>query len=220
MTWTKIPDAHFDQLDVLELSRSARLLDIEATVFSNKVLSDGFIPATALRRITDSSDVDADTTELVAAGRWEAVDGGWQIANWTKSQEPAERVRKRQDKWAERAIRARLHRGGDHSTCDARWCQYVSPDQSHEESHAVTPGETHDESHPTPSRPDPSRPEGPGDGEGAIGAATAPPPAPRPKDEPAHLRPVCPHGQAGGRDATKAGTFQCPICRREAEAAS
>jgi hypothetical protein len=185
MTWTKLPDHHFDELDVIELSRSARLLDIEATVYANKVLTDGRIPANALRRITDSAHVEADAAELVASGRWTITDSGWQIENWSDYQEPAERVRGRQRVNAARQARSRLHRSGDHSTCDRRWCKYVS--------NAVTDGVTDGASNKTPSRPDPSRPEGPGDG----------------SDE-------CPHGHDRGLELLSSGRPRCPFCRRAA----
>jgi hypothetical protein len=86
MVWTKVGDDHFDRLEVMQLTRSARLLGLEATVFSNRMLLDGDVPRAALRRITDSDDVEADAAELVAAGLWEPKGDGWSIVDFLKDQ--------------------------------------------------------------------------------------------------------------------------------------
>src|ERR1035437_4069807 len=41
MTWTKLSDDHFDHEEIFTLSRSAVLLNIEATVWCNRLGNDG-----------------------------------------------------------------------------------------------------------------------------------------------------------------------------------
>jgi hypothetical protein len=79
MTWTKVGDDWCDRPDLLAVSRSTRLLALEALVWSNRHLVDGMVPRTALRRLTDHEDPIAAAAELVAAGVWAETDGGWQI---------------------------------------------------------------------------------------------------------------------------------------------
>jgi hypothetical protein len=168
MTWTKIGDDYFDRIEVLELSRDARILDLEATEYSNRNLSDGRVPAAAQRRSTDSPDVDMATTELVKAGLWEITPDGWQIADWTEAQETADQVRRRQQVSRDRQTRHRMHREGDHSLCDSHWCRSAS--------NGVTNSVTDGVSNDTPSRPVPSGPDPTGGtGQGRVTPLTRPP---------------------------------------------
>jgi hypothetical protein len=188
MPWTKLSDDHFDRLEVIDLSRDARLLDIECAVWSNRALSDGRIPAAALRRITDSPDVDAATNELVKAGLWEATDDGWQVLDWTRTQESADDVRHRQEANRERQAKYRArreaHLAGDHAGCDPRFCATRRNASRNTVTHAV--------SNDTPTPPDPSRPL-PQEGTEMGRVAPLPPPlslrpgaasTPRPRDKP------------------------------------
>lgn len=119
MTWTRLSDDWADREDLLMVSRSARLLDVEAKVWCNKRLRDGALPRHMLNRITDSDNPAADADELVAAGVWTQTDDGWQL-DWT-DQESAERVKERREFNAnrQRAFRERgeRHSRGDHSLC-------------------------------------------------------------------------------------------------------
>lgn len=170
MTWTRLSDDFTDRPEALEVSRSARLLNIEAMVWCNRMLRDGLLPKAALPRITDSADTAADVTELVKAGMWVEVDDvGWQL-DWT-DQESADDVRARQAQQAEKQKRYRdrkaRHAQGDHSACHPTYCKA-----------AVTGHATSDVTGlVTPSRPDPSRPLGrdreQGAGPGSAGATPA-----------------------------------------------
>jgi hypothetical protein len=77
MTWTRLPDDFGDDPAMLAVSRSARLLHVEGLAYGNRHLTDGAVPAAALRTLTDAVDPDADVAELVAAGLWTATADGW-----------------------------------------------------------------------------------------------------------------------------------------------
>lgn len=177
MTWTRLSDDFFDRPHVLSLSRSARLLHVEALVWCNRALTDGRVPVAALHRLTDSPELDADLAELQAAELWKLDEDEVWLVDWT-DQESAETVRKRQavsaakqqryrDRVAKHAAgddslcdprfckRRARHDAGDHSGCIADWCQAVR----------VTRNETSNETggvtspQPVPAQPTPARPE-------------------------------------------------------------
>ena len=60
MTWAKLSDDWADHPDIIAVSRSARLLHLEALLWSLAQNQDGAIPARALGRITDADDPQAD----------------------------------------------------------------------------------------------------------------------------------------------------------------
>jgi hypothetical protein len=171
MTWTKLSDDFTDRPAMLRVSRDARLLHIEAMVWCNRMLTDGMLPAAAVRRLTDSPDPDAAVVELVDAELWDPVDDpvGWQL-DWS-DQEDGSDVRKRREATAERQRRFRrrkeLHDRGDHTECDPTRCpalRRVTRD--------VTRYET--PSRPVPSRPVPTDREGQGPGAARTRSASAP----------------------------------------------
>ncbi|RNL79170.1 hypothetical protein EFL95_09070 [Nocardioides marmorisolisilvae] len=117
MTWTKLSDDFTDRPELLEISRSARMLLIELIVYSNRMLTDGRIAAGAVRRLTDSTDPETELLELESAGWVTLVENGraYQV-DWS-DQESASDVRDRQDATKERKRRSRKHLAGDHSLC-------------------------------------------------------------------------------------------------------
>ncbi|WP_157623192.1 hypothetical protein [Terrabacter sp. Root181] len=161
MTWTRLSDDYSDRLDLLGLSRSARLLDVEGLVWCNRNTTDGYLPRAALRKVTDSEDPAADVAELVAAGRWDDAETGWQL-DWS-DQEKAEDVQGRREEWRRRDDRRRRHNKGDHSACDPQRCWALTRE---------TPRETTGESRPPVPGPVPlpTLREGEGGGAGARSA--------------------------------------------------
>jgi hypothetical protein len=182
VTWTKLPDTFPEREDLLEVSRSARLLLVEAMVWCNRHLLDGRITDNALRRCTDATDVDALRDELAAAGalRRTEDDRAW-LMDWS-DQELAEAVTGRREARAETQrryrVRAERHRAGDHSLCDPRFCSRAVTGNAtgHETDHGTVTRHP-----PDPTRPDPSRPvpegqgqgQGQGDGPALAGASPA-----------------------------------------------
>jgi uncharacterized protein YdaU (DUF1376 family) len=162
MTWTKLSDDHFDRQEIFTLSRSAALLNIEATVWCNRLTNDGHVPAAMLARLTTSTDPESDAAELVAGEVWELEANGWRV-DWT-DQETNAKITARHEINAlkQEAYRTRkeAHAHGDHSKCDARFCPSLqvvtSPVTGNATSYVTRPL-------PDPARPVPSRPEGTGD---------------------------------------------------------
>ncbi|GAB3092311.1 hypothetical protein [Isoptericola nanjingensis] len=161
MTWTRLSDTFNDRPDLLGVGRSARLLHVEALVWSNRLLTDGAVPSGALPRLTDSPDPKVDVAELVAAGVWEVTEAGYQL-DWS-DQETAAEVESRREQNRARDERRRLHNKGDHSKCDPNRCWVLTREPRDESrvAHAL----------PIPSRPVPTRPQGrDGDGDEDDGA--------------------------------------------------
>ena len=91
---------------LLKLPRGVRLLHLEALVWCKAHLTDGFIPAGALHRLTDEPDADKAARELVKVNLWSLTAEGWTIVGFTDTQMSAQRVREkrqasreRYDKW-------------------------------------------------------------------------------------------------------------------------
>lgn len=152
MTWTRISDDFPDRPEVLRVSRSARLLHIEAQVYSNKHGTDGRILHVALPRISDSPDLESDTDELAESGLWQRTS----LDEWLidmRDQESAADVRSRRESNAARQKRYRdrkaRHDSGDHADCDARFCRSVTRNATRSETGRVTTPL------PTPTRPRP-----------------------------------------------------------------
>jgi hypothetical protein len=178
MTWTRLSDDFADRPELLEVSRSARLLHIEALIYGNRQGTDGRIPTAALPRLSDSQGIAAEVQELIEAGVWSRLhSGAVQVVGWTERerQESASDVRARQqynaDKQAAYRRRKAACAAGDHTTCDPRHCK------TRRQSSAVTGNETRNEaSHSTghvtglvtdsPPSPTPPRPKEGGRGGG------------------------------------------------------
>lgn len=121
MTWTRLSDNFPTDPRLLECSRDARLLHVEALAYCNAHLTDGVLSFGALPRITDSPAANAAAAELCDAGLWEPIAdrNAWQV-DW-EDQEDAAEVRERrranaakQARWRDRQAR---HGAGDHSRC-------------------------------------------------------------------------------------------------------
>lgn len=146
MTWFKVDDQFAFNIKVLTAGNAAVGLWVRAGSWSAAQLSDGLVPAPIVAALGGSAD---DAAALVAAGLWDAVDGGWQFHDWaeyqpTKAQVLADRAATR-----ERVAKHRAKRGGSAAG---------SGDGSAAGSGSGN-GVTNGAGTPVPSRPDPTRPE-------------------------------------------------------------
>ena len=79
MTWTRVPD---DATETLwDLSAAAFRLHISALVYCNRHLTDGYVPVSRLAALVPAYDP-AHLAELITAGLWDTVDGGYQLPGW------------------------------------------------------------------------------------------------------------------------------------------
>lgn len=128
MTWTKLGQEFITDPTMLGVPRGARLLHIEATIWSNMHGTDGAVPTHVLTRITDELDIERAVEHLVTAGLWQAIDGGWTLLDFADTQRAAEDVERVRRRNAERQRRYRQHSSGDHSLCDSRYCRSAVTD--------------------------------------------------------------------------------------------
>lgn len=122
MTWTRLSDDFADHPDLLDVSRSARLLHVEALVYSNRHGNDGRFRRSLVARMTDAEDWPDLVDELVKRDVWADVGDNLLQIDWSAwGQEPADAVRERREANAkvnrEYRERGKRHRAGDHSMC-------------------------------------------------------------------------------------------------------
>jgi len=107
MGWVRIDDNFADHPKVIGLSDSAFRLYIEALCYSNRQLTDGFIPMAVYLKL--SRDDEADY--LIDAGLWESshetitgssVTNGYAIRSYTEYQPTREKVHSKRDQSRER----------------------------------------------------------------------------------------------------------------------
>lgn len=89
MTWVKIDDQFQDHPKFLDVSLAGVGLWVAGLAYSNRYLTDGLLTANAVRRLGGNTKL---ISELVAAGLWQPVDGGWLIHDYTDYNPPASRV--------------------------------------------------------------------------------------------------------------------------------
>jgi hypothetical protein len=158
MTWTRLSDNYTDRPEFEDMSLSACYLDVEALVYCNRLLTDGFLPAKKLPRITRSDDPEADMKELIDSGLWWDVEGGYQ-REWddqmlaTDIEKSRADNAERQKRFNEgRRDRETRHAAGDHSRCKPEYCSGARQEDKGNLTNAL---------HNAPqTRPDPTRPKG------------------------------------------------------------
>ena len=103
MTWVKLDDTCPDHPSILGLSDAAFACWVRGLCFSSRHLTDGFVPTVALRSV---GTVRA-STELVSAGKWKKVDGGWHIHGYEDHQRTRVQVQAERERWRQRQARTR-----------------------------------------------------------------------------------------------------------------
>ena len=106
MTWVKLDDAFPDHPKVDGLSDGAFRLHVAALCYSGRHLTDGALAADRVSRLVPRFRR-SYVTELVEAGLWEAVDGGWSIHDFLAYNPSAEKVKADRAAAAERMKQAR-----------------------------------------------------------------------------------------------------------------
>jgi hypothetical protein len=139
MGWVKLDDAFLDHPKFLEAGPLAGYLCIAAIAWSNRNLTDGFVPRAQVRRLVDFDGIalsvfdgelsgvveDADAVELAerlcACKLWGEVEGGWRIHDYHEWQRTSEEIIAARDDARARQRRSRATRtesAARHSVAD------------------------------------------------------------------------------------------------------
>jgi hypothetical protein len=105
----KVADTFTDHPKVLAAGEDAAWLFVSGLCYCSRHLTDGFIPSSALRKITGKPRPQVLAARLVSAGLWEPVEGGWNVHHYLEQQRSKEEVeyereanRERQTRWRSR----------------------------------------------------------------------------------------------------------------------
>jgi hypothetical protein len=123
MAWVRLDDGFLDHPKFLDAGPLAGYLAISAIAWSNRNLTDGFIPRSQVRRLVnfdgfahhmwmgqvagggDDADSHDLAEELVACGLWERAEGGFVIHDYNDYQERSGQIRAKREKTARRQRR-------------------------------------------------------------------------------------------------------------------
>jgi hypothetical protein len=106
MAWARLDDTLPVHPKVRALTDAAFRLYICAICWSNLHLTDGYVPSSQLRYLSDVRRPAQCAEQLVQAELWENAEGGWRIHDYLEYQPSAEKVRRereakqhRQERW-------------------------------------------------------------------------------------------------------------------------
>jgi hypothetical protein len=171
MSWLKVDDGLSDHPKVIAAGGDAAWLFICGLCYVARQLTDGFIPANVLGRLSDRKNPAKLAEKLVHVGLWERTDGGFRIHNYLKHNPTADEVRRRR---AEKSEAGKV-------AAAKRW---QTDSRTHGSSHASGIATAMHPSHPiptppTPSSPDPKFPPPPSDARAREGGDESSPEAQR-----------------------------------------
>lgn len=112
MTWVKLDDTFPDHPKVLTVGDAAAWLYVCGLCYCSKHLTDGFIPRSALERLTGQPKAPTLASRLVEADMWAVVDGGWRVHNYEKRQRTREQIEAERISARVRANHRRSSRAG------------------------------------------------------------------------------------------------------------
>jgi len=92
MTDIRVPVDYFGRPEVEALSSDGLRVHLAATAWSAGYGKDGYLAVTALPRLHPDGRREDLAAELVGAGFWEAVDGGWRLTDYFPAQSSAAEV--------------------------------------------------------------------------------------------------------------------------------
>lgn len=104
MTWFKVDDGFWSHPKTFGLSDAAVALWVRAGSYCGKHLTDGYVDARFLTLLQGSVTA---AEELVDAGLWTVVDGGYSFHDWKDCQDSREAVERRREAWKGRQQRYR-----------------------------------------------------------------------------------------------------------------
>lgn len=121
MDWVKLTTDYYRDLAVVTGTDAAEVMWTRGLALAGEIEQSGFLPdallATLTRRPAQAKRI---AGELVRAGLWDRVKGGYQIVNFARINEELERIveRKRRDRDRKRKERAASHESSDPASVD------------------------------------------------------------------------------------------------------
>lgn len=181
MPWVRFDDDFPNHWKIEPLSDAAYRLHTTAIFWGAKQLTDGYLPENRLDLIAPRrmKRPQKYVAELVAAGVWEPVEGGWKLHDYLDYQPSKAQVKADREKSAER---------------QKRWRERRSSGRDNAANDGASNGVTDDVTNAAPTRPDPTRTsyrEEHSQGEGSDEALFDAPPA-EPKKKPSRKKPELP----------------------------
>lgn len=82
MTWLKLDDRYADHPKIVTAGPDAAWLDLCGMLYCARYLTDGFIPAGQVRKLTGHPSPDELARVLVRVGRWEQAAGGYLVHDY------------------------------------------------------------------------------------------------------------------------------------------
>jgi hypothetical protein len=107
MPWAKLDDGFTDHPKVMAAGPMASWLFVCGVTYSARMLTDGFIPVTQVRKLADLDNAIALAERLVEVGLWERCRDGFRIHDYLEYQPSAEKVRADRKAAQERMQRVR-----------------------------------------------------------------------------------------------------------------
>lgn len=183
MAWVRIDDAAPDHPKLVGLDDAAWAMWSRGLCYANRNTTDGRIPKGSLRRLSTSADPARVAQDLVDAGLWHPVDGGWEVHDYLDYQFSAAEVRASREEASE--AKRRAGRAGGVRSGEARRAKQgtIRPEADPKQTRSRTEARPKHDRSPDPD-PDPSpedtHPAGAHEAP-ASAAHAASPPAPAPQ---------------------------------------
>lgn len=119
MPWVKLDDAFFRHPRIVAAGRDARDLFLAGLCYASSQLTDGFVPAAAVRLLLAEAEIEAPAADVVArlmqAGLWTETETGYQIRDYLDYNPSAEQVKARRAATADRVANWRAARRVSHA---------------------------------------------------------------------------------------------------------
>lgn len=112
MPWVRIDEDFYQHPKVVKAGPLGMAMQVAALCYCNKYLTDGFIPRAVLPTLLnlDGTSWELVVQDLIAAGLWEQVDGGYRIHDYLDYQPSRERVLTEREATRQRVKRLRENR--------------------------------------------------------------------------------------------------------------
>lgn len=108
MAWVKLDDGFFNNQKIVSVSKDAKIIYLAALCHAGATLSDGYIPRNAVVILAAQCDVRSTNkvvNELVDAGLWIPVDGGFDIHDYLEHNTSSQDIHAKRE-----AAKERMHR--------------------------------------------------------------------------------------------------------------